>query len=60
MGEPGGLPSMGSQSRTRLKRRSSSSSSSSRVQEVISDQSNFIFELWDVCCNETELDNLSD
>ena len=30
-GEPGGLPSMGSQSRTRLKRLSSSSSSSSEV-----------------------------
>ena len=30
-GEPGGLPSMGSQSRTRLKRLSSSSSSSSSI-----------------------------
>ena len=30
-GEPGGLPSVGSHSRTRLKRLSSSSSSSSRV-----------------------------
>ena len=59
MGEPGELPSMGSQSRTQLKRLSSSSSSS-RVQELISDQSNFIFELWDVCCIETELDNVSD
>ena len=31
-----------------------------RVQEVISDQSNFIFELWDVCCIKTELDNTPD
>ena len=33
MGKPGGLPSMGLQSRTRLKRRSSSSSSSQK-QEI--------------------------
>ena len=32
MGEPGGLPSMGSHSRTRLKRLSSSSSSSNKGQ----------------------------
>ena len=33
MGEPGGLPSMGSQSRTRLKRLSSSSSSRKKPEE---------------------------
>ena len=43
MGEPGGLPSMGSQSRTRLTRLSSSSSSSSLVsqQSLSSLSSNF-------------------
>ena len=35
MGEPGGLPSMGSQSRTRLKRVSSSSSSSIQLYWVL-------------------------
>ena len=34
MGEPGGLPSMGSQSWTRLKRLSSSSISEDRLQEA--------------------------
>ena len=40
MGEPGGLPSMGSKSRTRLKRLSSSSSSSNM--EVVSESCFFV------------------
>ena len=39
-GEPGGLPSMGSQSQTRLKRLSSSSSSE---YEVVPEPSYFVF-----------------
>ena len=43
-GEPGGLPSMGSQSWTRLKRLSSSSSSISRVSKLACSQ------IWPVAC----------
>ena len=41
-GEPGGLPSMGSQSRTRLKRPSSSSSSSVYLETAVTPNSGMI------------------